>query len=169
MQKLIIDGYNVIYTDDRLRRLACRDLERARHQLVELIEGYVRNRRVRATIVFDGRGGLTESTMVVPGKLQIVFSTRGQTADELIVLTLRHSGNPREFIVVTSDMADIGRTAKGLGCQVVGSKRFLARLSSDLAVPTDAEDAERDHRYGDTEYWLTRFEEEDSADDGTED
>ena len=89
MQKIIIDGYNVIYTDDRLRRVACKDLDRARTGLIERVVEYVRNRSIQVTVVFDGRGGIAESTVVVPRKVQIVFSPRGQSADELIVSTIR--------------------------------------------------------------------------------
>lgn len=162
MQKLIIDGYNVIYTDERLRRVACKDLERARNGLIEMLEAYVRRRHIRATVVFDGRGGIAETAVALAGKLQIVFSASGQTADQVIVSTLSRAANAREFIVVTSDMADIGRNARSLGCDVIGSKRFLARLSS---VKSDSKATDQPGvvpEVGDTEYWLNRFEEDDA-------
>jgi len=125
-QKLIIDGYNVIYTDEGLRRTACRDLQGARDKLMELLKQYLKGRRVQITVVFDGRGGLASAEAVIPGMLQVLFSAGNDTADELIITTIRRSSSPRSFVVVSSDMAHIGRTAKGMGCEVIGSKRFLA-------------------------------------------
>ena len=154
-QKIIIDGYNVIYTHDGLRRTACKDLQRARERLLDLLKDYLSNRRVQATVVFDGRAGFAETESIVPGKLQVIFSAGHQTADELILATIRRSKNPRSFIVVSSDMADIGRTAKGMGCEVIGSKRFLDRLTGDTA--RGPRDARASHNTEDTDYWLKLF------------
>lgn len=164
LQKIIIDGYNVIYTDDRLRRVACKDLERARQGLIEMMRGYLENRDVQMMLVFDGKGVLEDRETVIESRLQVVFSAASQTADELIVSLIRESGNPGVYLVVTSDMADIGGTARSLGCQVVGSKRFLDRLSR----APEPEPAPRGRgRYGTTEYWLKQFtsEEEDGSQD----
>ncbi len=158
-QKLIIDGYNVIYTDEKLRRTACRDLQRAREGLVDRLERYLRGRRLQITLVFDGRGGITEAEALVAGKLQVVYSAGSQTADEVIVNTLQNSGNPAAYIVVTSDMADIGNTARGLGCEVIGSKRFLERIQSaaNTGVREVDDDGEPVQEMGDTNYWLDKF------------
>ena len=74
-QRIIIDGYNVIYTDDRLRRKACKDLEGARAELLEMLKGYVRHRRLQVTVVFDGRGGVVDRPMSgVLGEPDIVLN-----------------------------------------------------------------------------------------------
>ena len=156
-QKLIIDGYNVIYTDDDLRRTACKHLQTARERLIDLLKGYVNDRRVQVTVVFDGRGGMADAESILPGSLQVVFSAAGQTADELILSAIRRSGNPRAYVVVSSDMADIGRAARELGCEVMGSKRFLDRLTGrgrrearDMRGPAEGD-------FGETDYWLKEF------------
>jgi predicted RNA-binding protein with PIN domain len=156
-QKLIIDGYNVIYTDDSLRRAACRDLQGARDRLVDLLKQYLKRRHLQVTVVFDGRGGLVDAEPVVPCKLQVLFSADDETADELILATIRRSPSPQSFVVVTSDMADIGRTARGMGCEVIGSKRFLDRIAGNESPSKGGgrEDTRRD--FGDTEYWLEQF------------
>ena len=158
-QKLIIDGYNVIHTDEKLRRTACRDLQRARNGLVDRLERYLRGRQLQITLVFDGRGGITEAETVVAGKLQVVYSAGSQTADEVIVSTLQSSDNPAAYVVVTSDMADIGNTARGLGCEVVGSKRFLERIRSATGEKVREVDDNGDpvRGMGDTNYWLDKF------------
>jgi predicted RNA-binding protein with PIN domain len=160
-QKLIIDGYNVVYTDNRLRRTACKDLERARQHLIDMLSAYVGERRIQATVVFDGRGGIVEAASVVPGRLQVMYSADNQTADDLILATIRQSGNPRAYIVVSSDMAHIGRPAKALGCEVIGSKRFLDRITETTDRASHRRSREARRELGDTDYWLKQFDEKD--------
>jgi len=156
MQKIIIDGYNVIYTDEGMRRTACKDPEGARKQLVDKLRDYLRDRQAQVTVVFDGRGLMAETESVIPGKLQLIYSPSPGTADDLIVEALEQSDNPREYIVVTSDMADIGRAARGLGAEVIGSKRFLQRLADSPAAPPDSMEKPQP-QHGDTAYWLKKF------------
>lgn len=167
MQKIIIDGYNLIHADARLRRESDRGMDAARTSLVRRLRTYIARKDVQVTLVFDGAGGLVDAEPVVPGRLQVLYSASGQTADELIVRTLREHPNPREYIVVTSDMADIGRAAGAAGATVMTSPEFLARLSAyDSARPAGAgDDAEQDGdgeekpapSEEDVDYWLDRF------------
>jgi ribosomal protection tetracycline resistance protein len=96
-QKIVVDGYNVIFADDALRKTAAVDIERSREKLVSMLEAYLSNKDLRVTLVFDGRGGLTDAEAAVPGKLQVVFSARYQTADDLIVAMIKDSPNPTSW------------------------------------------------------------------------
>jgi len=156
MQKIIIDGYNVIHADPRLQKKTTRGgLEGAREGLIARIRAYLAERDVRVTVVFDGRGGLTDAEAIIPGRLQVIYSASGQTADEVIVETLHAAANPREFIVVTSDMADIGRSVRAIGAEVMPSSAFLERIKRarparpDTPAPSDPE--------VDVDYWLEQF------------
>jgi hypothetical protein len=83
-----------------------------------------------------------------------MYSPTGQSADDLILEILESSSNPREYVVVTSDMADIGRTARSLGATVLPSPMFLSRIELDpgeAASQPSAEEAD------DVDYWLERF------------
>lgn len=156
MQKIIVDGYNLIHADPRLqKKMAGGGPERAREGLLARIRAYVAARDVRVTVVFDGRGGLTEAEAVIPGRLQIIYSAGGQTADEVIVETLHAAANPREFIVVTSDMADIGRSVRAIGAEVMPSPTFLERMRrAGRAAPPSAAPGEPEV---DVDYWLEQF------------
>lgn len=160
MQKIIVDGYNVIHADEHLKRTAARDLERARGLLIELVTAYLKSRGVQVTLVFDGAGGLTDVEPVVPGKLQVLFSSTRQTADELILKTLADSQNPREYIVVTSDMTDIGRSARGMGSEVLSSRGFLDRIGEkagkrERSSSKEGKDVEPEMQ--DVDFWLSQF------------
>jgi len=160
MQKMIVDGYNVLHADPELKRMIRQDLQKARRILVRRLTVYLEDRRVQVTLVFDGRGGLTDVDVEIPGKLQILYSAAGQTADELIVGMLERSDSPRRFIVVTSDMADIGRTARAMGAGLLSSQDFLSRIQPAATPPQ--EDA-GDETPGDLDYWLKQFGQEEDT------
>lgn len=163
MQKILVDGYNVIHADERFKRAAARELEQARGLLIAAIRSYAASKKARVTLVFDGAGGMTEAETVVPGKLQVLFSGGGQTADELILQILEDSRNPREYIVVTSDMTDIGGRARAMGAKVLGSPEFLKRLQGKPAARGErADGGEKRHDGGETDaesldYWMDQF------------
>ncbi len=164
MQNVIVDGYNVIHADTRLKKTVKRDLRAARQQLTDRIARYLETKNLQVTLVFDGRGGLTDVDIRIPGKLQILFSSSGQTADEVIVEMLYASSNPRKYTVVTSDMADIGRAARGLGAQLLSSREFLERIR--VKPEAGKKEPEEETPVEDIDYWLNKFEE---RDDSTED
>lgn len=161
MQKIIVDGYNVIHADADLVRESGRSMEAAREALLARIRAYIESRQVRVTVVFDGAGGMVDAEARVPGRLQVLYSAAGQSADEVIVETLHGHPNPREFIVVTSDMADIGRAVGAVGATVMASPEFLARLAGRGGdeVPTSAAGGREkpEPSPDDVDYWLGKF------------
>lgn len=163
-QRIIIDGYNVVFTDTSLRRIAIKDRTRAREALIAKVRDYIGARNVQVTIVFDGRGSYLDTEAIVPGRLQIVYSPEAQTADEVIVATLNNAQNPQSYIIVTSDMADIGRTARALGCNVIGSKRFLDRMEQGDG-DRSGHKSTRNDEMNDTDYWLRKFGEVEDPED----
>jgi predicted RNA-binding protein with PIN domain len=151
---MIIDGYNVLHADERLKKAARVDLLSARRALVRRLTAYLKTKKLQMTLVFDGRGGITDVDVEIPGKLQVLFSSAGQTADDVIVGMLETSSNPRKYIVVTSDMADIGRAARAMGANVLSSSEFLDRMEPKKASgQVENEDAAAD----DIDYWLKKF------------
>jgi len=162
-QKIVVDGYNVIYADDDLRRIAIKDLERARREFLSRIAKYVHGKELSVTVVFDGRGGMTDAETIVPRKLQAVYSAAHQTADELIVSIVTASRNPRSYIVVTSDRAHIQPAVAERGCRVVESRTFLHQLARKSRKSSEKRDEDKPRGREDTDYWLRRF--EDDVDD----
>lgn len=132
--------------------------------MTDRIARYLETKNLQVTLVFDGRGGLTDFDIRIPGKLQILFSSSGQTADEVILEMLYASSNPRKYTVVTSDMADIGRAARGLGAQLLSSREFLERIR--VKTKAGKKEPEEETPVEDIDYWLNKFSE---RDDSTED
>jgi predicted RNA-binding protein with PIN domain len=155
MQKMIIDGYNVIYADGQLKTTAKRDLLEARRTLIGWLSRYLERKNLQISLVFDGHGGITDVDIEIPGKLQVLFSSAGQSADEIILEILDASSNPRQYIVVTSDMADIGRAARSMGAEIIASKAFLSRVRGrDSNVGSGPPEGDA---IDDLDYWLEKF------------
>lgn len=106
-RRVIIDGYNVIHTDDSYAALADRDLDAARARLVSEVSAWAVTDGVSATVVFDGGGNPASDG--VPHELagiEVRFSQAGIDADSVIerlARTAREAG--QEAVVVTSDAA----------------------------------------------------------------
>jgi len=167
MQKFIVDGYNVIHADPQLKRILRSDLEAARRRLVRRLTLYLETKNVSLTVVFDGHGGITDVEVEIPGRLQLMYSPTGQSADDLILEILESSTNPREYVVVTSDMADIGRAARSLGADVLPSAEFLSRIElnqRESAGPPQTENVGDADDVDDVDYWLKRFGGEEETD-----
>jgi predicted RNA-binding protein with PIN domain len=165
-QKIIVDGYNVIYADDALRKIALRDMERARREFLSRIESYVSNKSIHVTVVFDGRGVLAETETIIPGKLQVAYSAGRETADDVIVSMVTGSDNPRSHLVVTSDRVHIRPAVAVLGCRSIGAKAFLDRISGrgwrrkrqGGRAPGLEADEKPKPGSDDRDYWLDQFE-----------
>jgi predicted RNA-binding protein with PIN domain len=170
MQKIVIDGYNVIHADPALRREASKGMEGARAALLGRLRVYIADKDVQITVVFDGAGGMVDAESVVPGRLQVLYSASGQSADALIVSTLHEHPNPREYIVVTSDMADIGRAVGAAGAVVMSSPEFLERLDGPRSAATAPAGEEKPHpSEQDVDYWLEKFAEGEAGEGKTGD
>jgi predicted RNA-binding protein with PIN domain len=138
---IVIDGYNLIRRSARLASLDRRDLQEGRSVLLGALGAYRRLKGHRLTVVFDGwdRGAPSEQATLVAG-VQVVFSRRGERADESILRLVKRA--PVGSVVVTSDRAlalEAGRT----GAAVISSEEFEERLTGALK-DGDGEDARDD-------------------------
>ena len=101
---LIVDGYNVIFAWEDLRRLSENDIEAARNRLAHLLANYSAFTGVETTLVFDGYR--------VPGNrgeqydmdgVHVVFTKERETGDLFIEKMIQGLGKNTEARVVTSD------------------------------------------------------------------
>ena len=127
---IVIDGYNVIRRSPRLSPLDRRDMEEGREALLTTLAAYRRLKGHRITVVFDGweGGGLSEQSRLTAG-LQVIFSRRGERADQAILRFVEKA--PSGAVVITSDRAlahDVTRT----GALVLSTEEFHERLDRAL-------------------------------------
>lgn len=123
---IVIDGYNLIRQSSRLRPLERRGLEAAREALIDLLIRFRRVRGHRITVIFDGQGGFEPAgSRVRRGSVEVVFSSAGMKADELIK-EMTTKGD-EDFLVVTSD-GDIIHYVSARGGGTVSSTAFEEQL-----------------------------------------
>jgi hypothetical protein len=120
---LIVDGYNLIRQSPALRRCEAQDLEAGRQALLTLMAAYRRGRpRHQVTVVFDGwqAGGFQESRDQHLG-VAVIYSRRGERADEVIKRLLRREGT--RAVVVSSDR-ELQDWASRVGAAWVSAQEF---------------------------------------------
>ncbi len=101
---LIVDGYNMIYSWERLKEEGKDDISTAREHLIDLLMNYQGYTGCRMIIVFDGykvRDNIGSS--LNQGNATVVYTRSGQTADSYIEKASLDLKNDYDVVVATSD------------------------------------------------------------------
>jgi len=162
---LIIDAYNLLNVEGVLpAHLAGLDLV----ELVGLL-GRSRHAGDRILLVCDGHlshlAGRLASRSGDPvrvrfGGVDLVFSSPGTEADDVIEALLAHHSGSRSLIMVSSDRR-LARAARRAGAQTMGSEAFMRRLALDAdrrrraEVPAFARKTPLDR--GALAFWMAEF------------
>ncbi len=101
---LLVDGYNIIFAWEELKKLAEENLEAARHRLIAWMQNYQAVRRCELIVVFDayrvkGGAGSTEQH----GRVHVVYTKEAETADTYIERATHELGKEYRVRVATSD------------------------------------------------------------------
>ena len=127
MNRLLIDGYSLLYRDPALARRRQGDFRGAREQLIRRIDRLSSALAPLVELVFDGRDqGSREQ--VATTALHLVYSPAPRTADSLIEEMVATSPDPTNVCVVTSDRAEID-VVSAAGAEVMSCAAFLDRLT----------------------------------------
>lgn len=104
---LLVDGYNIIFAWDDLKKIAAENLDAARAQLVHILANYRGWRQCELIVVFDAyrvKGG-TGSTTQESG-ISIVYTKEAETADTYIERISHDLAKNYRVRVATSDGAE---------------------------------------------------------------
>ena len=117
---LLVDGYNVIFAWDDLRRIAESNLDAARRRLMDILCNYAGYKRCVPILVFDAykvRGGVREVEKF--HNLYVVYTKEAETADMYIERATHELAKERRTRVVSSDGAEqvIVLGHGGCGCR----------------------------------------------------
>ncbi len=97
---LIIDGYNLM----NMVSIKGSSLEEKREKFISLISEFCSVNKTNVIIVFDGAGQESQHRGYEKrGKVKLVFSAKGETADDVIMETVGKKKNAKDFLVITSD------------------------------------------------------------------
>jgi predicted RNA-binding protein with PIN domain len=137
--EIIIDGYNLIGSDQGLRG----NLEAQRNWLVQRLSLYRRRKGFNVIVVFDGwRSGSINEVEEKRDEVTVVYSRQGERADSVIVRIARQKGSG--CAVVTSDR-EIQRAVDRFGATPVYSGEFAAMMRNlDVSFKDDEADEVND-------------------------
>ncbi len=126
---IIIDGYNYILRQSHIDMSQEHALWDAREKLIHQMIGYLGQKRIRITIVFDGQDLKGISKIRRPAGISVRFSKAPQKADPLILNIIRKSRHPKNITLITSDVS-LSRQAAAYGCLTQTSEAFAAKLTA---------------------------------------
>jgi hypothetical protein len=125
MKHFIIDGNNLIGRIKSLSELQNKDKQRAREQLVYILQNNFSGKGVKITLHFDGY----ENNKISLYGGKIIYS-ESKTADEKIKDQISNFKTTRNLVVVSSDNG-IRDYAKVCGCSLMTSDEFSKTISSE--------------------------------------
>jgi len=104
VDRLIVDGYNIIFAWPVLAALKDVKLEDARDMLIAMLSDYAAMTRQQVTVVFDShrRPDARASEQMVAG-VRVIFSGRKVSADHVIERLIYESKSGDEVTIATSD------------------------------------------------------------------
>lgn len=101
---LLIDGYNIIFAWEELKKFAQENLEDARNMLIDRVCSYKALRPQEVILVFDAykvKGNRVEVEKI--HNISVVYTKEAQTADAYIEKTAHELGKKHQVQVATSD------------------------------------------------------------------
>jgi small GTP-binding protein len=101
---VIIDGYNLIYSWEELKKTAAFSLEKAREELMDILSSYVAYTKVELLLVFDAylvKDG--EGSEFKKDGYSVVYTKADQTADAYIEKVMHDLGPDYSIRMVTGD------------------------------------------------------------------
>jgi predicted RNA-binding protein with PIN domain len=119
---LVVDGYNVTK-----RGFGEISLEQQRSRLVSGLGGLAAQTGAEVTVAFDGAERVV-GLPPAPRGVRVLFSRKGQTADELIRRLVRAEPAGRPVVVISSDR-EVADGVRRQGAYPLGADALLRRLS----------------------------------------
>ena len=128
MNKIIIDGYNMIHLVPELRQFLDESLERARDELIRKLKSYLLNKKIFIAVVFDGNHPAGVPVNERNRNLEIKFSSYPFKADPLIKKLIQKEKNKGALTIVTHD-SDLVTFANAEHAIAISPEEFWERLN----------------------------------------
>lgn len=130
LEYLLVDGYNVIFSWDNLKKLADSSIDGARNALINILCNYQGYKRCEVIVVFDAykvKGNHREIEKV--NNITVVYTKEAETADMYIEKASLDLAKKHKVRVVTSDALE-QVIILGNGALRVSSREFQAEVKS---------------------------------------
>jgi hypothetical protein len=129
---LIVDGYNVIHGSDDLKRLSEIQLEEARVQLINDLNGYSGFKGWETILVFDAyQQQSLEKREEMVGQIKVVFTEKNKTADSYIEKLVYSLPKAYSVRVVTSDFT-LQQMVMASGAERVPVRELIQDMEATL-------------------------------------
>jgi predicted RNA-binding protein with PIN domain len=121
VERLVVDGYNVIHAWPMLKRLlSAASLEAARDKLVERLAVLGMVRGAEVTVVFDSHRAASSSEEMVEG-VRVLFTRKGHSADHAIERIAYQAGDAGDAITVATSDRFQRDLVRGMGGAVISA------------------------------------------------
>ena len=135
--RILVDGYSLLHNWPELAPGRSRFSAAARDELIRRLTLYQDATGTPVTIFFDGSGpkSVIASETTNPA-LEVLYSTAGQTADQLIERSAHRFAPYGEVLAVTDDLAE-RETVLSLGGLASSCLNFIQTVENTLAEMAD--------------------------------
>jgi len=133
---VLVDGFNVIRRDPELSYVERMSFYGAQDALIQKLAQYRRGTTHRITVVYDGmRSSNQFRQRTQRNGIQIIYSSQGETADEVIQdLIAADSQHCSAYLVVTADR-ELARACQAYRVNVVPPEELLRRSRPERLPP----------------------------------
>ena len=131
-ERLIVDGYNLMFAWDEYKKLAADNIDLARERLIDVLVNFSAFRKIETVLVFDAYkvpGGVGEK--YDESGLHIAYTRENESADLYIERLTDEIGKNENVRVVTSDSL-IRLTALRSGVLRTSSSEFIAEVQDTM-------------------------------------
>jgi predicted RNA-binding protein with PIN domain len=129
VERLLVDGYNVIHAWPELKSLLKHSLEEARDRLVDRLAVYSQVSGADVTVVFDAhKTTALASAEETRNGVRVMFTRKGMSADHAIErMAYRLAGDRDPLMVATNDRFQRDLVA-GMGGAVISAEELQRRV-----------------------------------------
>jgi uncharacterized protein len=129
MERVIVDGYNVIHAWVPLKRLLDVSLEAARDKLIERLAVYAMVTGSDVTVVFDAHhSAARKNSEELVESVHVVFTRKGHSADHVIERLAYAAGEAGDVITVATSDRMQRDLVRGMGGAVIDARELERRV-----------------------------------------
>lgn len=143
MERLVVDGYNIIHAWASLKRLLGVSLEAARDKLIERLSVYGLVTGADVTVVFDShqKASGNNAEQLVEG-VRVIFTRRGHSADQVIERIAYEATAAGGVVTVATSDHSQSDMVRGMGGAVISATELERRV-----IDAEAEMGRRIEKY----------------------
>jgi predicted RNA-binding protein with PIN domain len=135
--RILVDGYSLLHNWPEIAPGQPRHSARAREELIQILTQYHDATGEPITIFFDGSGAPPNTPKNESSRdVEVLFSSAGQTADDMIERAAHRFQSYGEVLVVTDDNAERD-TVVGFGGTAASCDNFIRMIGGALSELRD--------------------------------